>query len=163
MKIIISETQYLRLIESNQVIDVILDKLASKQQLMIDEKKCLEAYSDYLNQGGNPKLFKCPETEHDEREGDTFVSNFEGLPEIKFTFSEELKDDNEIQYFGEIQFGGEEYLGSIITDKRGYLIGYDFYNVSDEVNDYRLQDVIEGMERELEVFFQDEVIPNLKK
>lgn len=162
MRIIISETQYLRLIENDNVIDVILDKIASKEQLMIDEKKCLDTYSEYLNQGGNPKDFKCPEPEYDEREGEVFISNFEGLPEIKFTFSEELQDGNEIQYFGEIEFEGEEYLGSIITDKLGYLIDYDFYNVSNE-NDYRLQDVVEGMEYEIEGFFQEEVIPKLKK
>lgn len=163
MRIIISETQYLRLVESDHVIDIILDKLSSKEPLMIDEKKCLDAYSEYLNQGGNPKDFKCPKPEYDEREGEVFISNFKGLPEIKFTFSEELEDGNEIQYFGQIEFEGEEYLGSIITDKRGYLIGYDFYNVSDEINDYRLQDVIEGLEHEIEVFFQEDVIPNLKK
>jgi hypothetical protein len=91
------------------------------------------------------------------------VSNFKDLPEIKFTFSEQIEDENEIQYFGEIQFDGEEYLGSIITDKRGYLIDFDFYNVSDEINDYSFQDVIKGMENEVEFFFQEEVINNLRK
>ena len=66
-------------------------------------------------------------------------------------------------FVGEIQFDGEEYLGSIITDKRGYLIDFDFYNVSDEINDYSFQDVIKGMENEVEFFFQEEVINNLRK
>jgi len=163
MKIIISETQYLRLIEGENVIDKILDKISDGDKLMIDEKKCLDAYSEYIKKGLDPKDFKCPEIEYDDREGEVFVSNFEGLPEIKFTFSEQIEDENEIQYFGEIQFDGEEYLGSIITDKRGYLIDFDFYNVSDEINDYSFQDVIKGMENEVEFFFQEKVINNLRK
>ena len=163
MKIIISETQYLRLIEGENVIDKILDKISDGDKLMIDEKKCLDAYSEHIKKGLRPEDFKCPEIEYDDREGEVFVSNLKDLPEIKFTFSEQIEDENEIQYFGEIQFDGEEYLGSIITDKRGYLIDFDFYNVSDEINDYSFQDVIKGMENEVEFFFQEEVINNLRK
>lgn len=163
MKLIISETQYLRLLENNEVIDAILDKMINNEKLLIDEKKCLDAYSQHIRNGGNPNEFKCPEPEYDEREGEVFVSNFPGIPDIKFTFSEEVTDGIEIQYFGEIQFEGEEYLGAIITDKNGFLVGYDFYNVSDDINDYRLQDVVEGLEHEIDTFFQEEVIPKLKK
>ena len=92
-----------------------------------------------------------------------FLSDLPGLPEIKFTFSEEITDGDEIQYFGEVQFEGEEYLGAIITDNNGFLIDYDFYNVSDDINDYRLQDVVEGLEYEIKHFFQEEVLPKLKK
>ena len=163
MKIIISETQYLRLMENNEVIDAILDKISRKEKLFIDEMKCLDAYSEHLRNGGNPDEFKCPEPEYDEREGRVFESSFPNLPMIKFTFSEELKNENEIQYFGEIQFEGEEYLGVIITDKRGFLTGYDFYNVSDELNDYSFNDETKGLEHEIGVFFQDEVIPELRR
>ena len=163
MKLIISETQYLRLLENNQVIDAILDKMISNEKLLIDEKKCLDAYSHHIKNGGNPDVFKCPEPEYDEREGDVFLSDLPGLPEIKFTFSEEITDGDEIQYFGEVQFEGEEYLGAIITDNNGFLIDYDFYNVSDDINDYRLQDVVEGLEYEIKHFFQEEVLPKLKK
>lgn len=163
MKIIISETQYLRLLENTEVIDVILDKISRKEKLFIDEKKCLDAYSQYMRNGGNPNDFKCPEMEYDEREGEVFRSSFEGLPEIQFTFSEEMKQGDEIQYFGEILFGGEEYLGAIITDKRGFLLDYDFYNVSDELNDFTFKREVEGLEHEVELFFQEEVIPKLRK
>lgn len=163
MRIIISETQYLKMTKNSKVIDTILDKIINKEKLFIDEKKCLDAYSKHIRDGGDPDEFKCPEPEYDDREGRVFESSFPNLPMIKFTFSEELKNDNEIQYFGEIQFEGEEYLGVIITDKRGFLIGYDFYNVSDELNDYSFNDEIEGLEHEVEVFFQDEIIPELRR
>lgn len=160
MRIIISERQY-KLIQNNVSIDKILDKMISKEKLFIDEKKCLDAYSKYLSDGGDPKSFKCPELEYDEKEGEVFKSNLPNIPEITFTFSEEINMGNEIQYFGEIKFEGEEYLGLIITDNRGYLTGFDFYNVSDEENDYSFQEKIEGLEHEVEVFFE-EIIESLR-
>ena len=71
---------------------------------------------------------------------------------------------DEIEYYGEITFNGDEFLGVIATDKRGYLIDYDFYNtLSDE--DVRLQDILtkEDSEAEIENFFQEEIIDTLKK
>lgn len=151
------------MLESNEIIDAILDKMINNEKLLIDEKKCLDAYSEHVRNGGEPSEFKCPEPKYDKREGTIFKSEFKGLPQIQFTFSEELEDDKEIQYFGEIRFEGQEYLGVIITDKRGFLTGYDFYNVSDELNDYGFQNEIEGMEHQISLFFQEEVIYNLRK
>lgn len=143
-------------------IDDILDKMNSGLKLSIDEKKCLNAYSEHIRNGGKDYEFKCPEMEYDDREGLEFVSNYPNLPKIVFTFSEELDHKVETHYAGEIKFNGKEYFGVIITDKRGYVIGYDFYNV-DEEDDYRLQDVTEGLEHEITEFFQEDVVPYLKK
>jgi hypothetical protein len=142
-------------------VDNILDKMNSGIKLSIDEKKCLNAYSEHIRNGGKDYDFQCPELEYDDREGMEFVSDLPGLPKMKFTFSEELDHGVETHYAGEIKFNGKEYFGVIITDKNGYVIGYDFYNVDDE-EDYRLQDVTEGLEHEIKTFFEDEVIPNLK-
>jgi hypothetical protein len=75
-----------------------------------------------------------------------------------------MEQDDEIEYYGEVTFMGDEFLGVIVTDKRGYLADYDFYNtLSDE--DIRLQDVLKKEDSDLEIqnFFQEEVIPTLKK
>ena len=63
-----------------------------------------------------------------DKEGMVVEGEISGLP-IKFTYSEEkVNEDNETEYFGEIQFYGDEFLGVIATDKRGYLIDVDFYS-----------------------------------
>ena len=52
----------------------------------------------------------------------------------------------------------------MVTDKRGYLTDYDFYSVLSN-DDVRLQDTLksEDSESEIQNFFQEEVINNLKK
>jgi hypothetical protein len=92
-----------------------------------------------------------------------FKYNLKGRPFI-FEFSEEMDKGDTIEYYGEITFMGDEFLGVIATDKRGYLIDYDFYSVlSDE--DIRLQDVLknEDSEAEIQNFFQEEVINRLRQ
>ena len=83
---------------------------------------------------------------------------------MKFEFSEEINKGDEIEYYGEITFNGDEFLGVIVTDKRGYLTDYDFYSVLSN-DDVRLQDTLksEDSESEIQNFFQEEVINNLKK
>jgi hypothetical protein len=64
---------------------------------------------------------------------------------------------------GEIKYRGQEYLGIIYTDKKGYVLGYDFYNTGDQDN--RLQDMMEeeDLSDELTFFFQGEVIDSLRE
>jgi hypothetical protein len=161
MKIIINENTY-NSFADNEIINGFLDKLSNGRKLSIDEKRCMDFYSEYLKKGGNPSDFRCPNMDDniDEREGETFTSNFEHIPEIKFTFSEETSHGDEIHYFGELTFNGSEYLGIIAADDNGYLVGYDFYDVNDEEGD-RFQDVVEGLEHEVEYFFSEMVIPKL--
>jgi hypothetical protein len=82
---------------------------------------------------------------------------------LVYTFSEEFEENDETNYFGEITFEEDEFLGVITTDKRGYITGYDFYSVLDE--ETRLQDILEDMQIEDEVmnFFDEQVIPVLRK
>lgn len=161
MKIIINENIY-KIITDNETINGFLDKMNSGRNLSIDEKRCLNRYSEYLRNGGYPRDFRCPNMNDniDEREGETFTSNFEHIPEIKFTFSEETSHGDEIHYFGELTFNGSEYLGIIAADDNGYLVGYDFYDVNDEDGD-RFQDVTEDLKHEVEYFFSEMVIPKL--
>ena len=79
-------------------------------------------------------------------------------------FSEEINKGDEIEYYGEVTFNGDEFLGVIVTDKRGYLTDYDFYSVLSD-DDVRLQDTLknEDSESEIQNFFQEEIINNLKK
>jgi hypothetical protein len=163
MKYLITESQYSRLMESQEIIDNLLDKISEKgyDSLSIDEKRYLQAYSEHTKKGGRPDEFVDPSEVYDEREGMVIDGEIAGMP-IQFTFSEERKTDIETEYFGEIKFDGEEYLGVISTDKNGYLTDYDFFNVSSN-DDVRLQDVIEGLDYEFTVFLSDEVIPMLLK
>lgn len=162
MKYLITESQYQLLLENQEYVDSLLDKITDKgyDSLSIDEKRYLKYYSEHTNKGGNPEEFVDPSEVYDEREGEVFKGMLADQP-IEFTFSEEVIEDDDIDYYGEIKFGTKEYFGTFTTDRNGYLKGVDFSNVDDE-EDYRLQDVIEGLEHELEMFFYEDVIKYLK-
>jgi hypothetical protein len=82
------------------------------------------------------------------------------LKELIFTFEEREVTDTEIEYLGEIFYDGNEYIGGIYTDKRGFLNDYDFYN-SLEFEGDRLQVILKDFKYELQHFFQEIVVPNL--
>ena len=165
MKIIITESQYNFLIENQEVVDRILDKISEKgiKSLSIDEKRYLDEFSKHK---GNPDEFIDPAERYDERRGEKFTSNFRNIPNITFTFDdEEIEDDQSILH-GTIDYGDKSYWGVLIVNKLGHLIDLDFvdsdYDMlpsNDEVD--RFQDHIEGMEHEVKMFFEDDVIPNL--
>jgi hypothetical protein len=162
MKYLITESQYQLLLENQEYVDSLLDKITDKgyDSLSIDEKRYLKYYSEHTSRGGDPEEFVDPSEVYDEREGEVFKGMLADQP-IEFTFSEEVIEDDDIDYYGEIKFGTKEYFGTFTTDRNGYLKGVDFSNVDDE-EDYRLQDVIEGLEHELEMFFYEDVIKYLK-
>lgn len=162
MKYIITENQYRQIVEN---VDDILDKISSGKKLSLSDKRKLDFFQKHLNNGGNENDFEYSEQDGhsiDEREGEKFTYNLNGRP-FTFTFSEETTNGDVIDYFGEIKFNGDEYLGMISADSRGYFVDYDFYSVFDE--DVRLQDVLkeEGNEAEIKNFFQEEIIDRLKK
>ena len=98
-----------------------------------------------------------------DKEGMNVKGEISGLP-IKFTYSEEnVNENNETEYFGEIQFYGDEFLGILATDKRGYLIGVDFYSTLSD-DDVRLQTVLKemGLYYEFEHWLDSKVIPKIK-
>jgi hypothetical protein len=148
--------------------DRILD-LYNKKKNNIDlkpsEQTMMRAFQKFVNQGGNAEEFVYSDEESydiDEREGETFEYDGFEMP-LVYTFSEEFEENNEINYFGEVKFEDNEFLGVITTDKRGYITDYDFYSVLDE--ETRLQDILKDMQIEDEVmnFFAEEVIPVLRK
>jgi hypothetical protein len=166
MKFIITQKQYQLLKES---LDDVLDLYSKKgrgETLKPSEMDVLRAFDKHQKKGGNPEDFVFNQDDVyniDEREGMKFKYNLKGRP-FTFEFSEEMEQDDEIEYYGEVTFMGDEFLGVIVTDKRGYLVDYDFYStLSDE--EIRLQDVLKKEDSDLEIqnFFQEEIIPTLKK
>ena len=148
--------------------DRVLDmykKIKSGETLKPTEQAMINAFKRFVDKGGNAEEFEYSDEEDydvDEREGERFKWEKWGKP-LVYTFSEETEENGEIEYFGEITFNGDEFLGVISTDKRGYLTDYDFYSVFDE--SIRLQDVLNeyGIEAEVMNFFAEEIIPNLRR
>ncbi len=139
MKIIITESQYKRFKHL-------------LEQSVYDEED-YDSNEDYSN------------GDYDTKEGMVVKGEISTLP-IKFTYSEEKENENgEIEYYGEIQFNGDEYFGVIATDKRGYLIDVDFYSVLSD-DDIRIQNVMKDMNSsiyyEFEHWLDSEVIPSLQ-
>lgn len=166
MKFIITQKQYNLLKES---LDDVLDLYSKKgrgETLRPSEMDVLRAFDKHQKKGGNPEDFVFNQDDvydTDEREGMRFKYNLKGRPFV-FEFSEEIEKDDEIEYYGEIRFNGDEFLGVIVTDKRGYLTDYDFYSTLND-DDVRLQNILkdESSESEIQHFFQEEIIPSLKK
>jgi len=148
--------------------DRILDlyqKVKKGEELRPSEQTMMRAFKKFVDKGGNAEDFVYSDEEDydvDEREGETFTYNGFDMP-LVYTFSEETEEGGEINYFGEITFEDDEFLGVISTDKRGFITGYDFYSVLED--DVRLQDKLQDMQIEDEVmnFFAEEVIPVLRK
>jgi hypothetical protein len=148
--------------------DRILDlykKVKEGSELRPSEQTMMRAFKKFVDKGGNAEDFTYSDEEDydvDQREGERFKWEKWGKP-LVFTFSEENEENGEIEYFGEITFNGDEFLGVISTDKRGYITDYDFYSVFDE--NVRLQDVLNeyGIEAEVMNFFAEEIIPNLRR
>jgi hypothetical protein len=148
--------------------DRILDlyqKIKKGEELRPSEQTMMRAFKKFVDKGGNAEEFVYSDEEDydaDQREGEKFTYDVMEMP-MTYTFSEEYQDGNEINYFGEITFEDEEFLGVISTDKRGFITGYDFYSVLE--NDIRLQDKLQDMQIEDEVmnFFAEDVIPILRK
>jgi hypothetical protein len=152
----------------NEDFDRILDfykKVKHGEKLKPSEEAMMRSFKKHVDNGGGAEDFIYDEdqdTSYDEREGDKFRFEKGGMS-LVFTFSEEYEDNGETIYFGEIKYMGDEFLGEIATDKRGYIIDYDFYSVFDE--NVILQDLLRdnGNESEIMNFFAEEVIPELRR
>jgi hypothetical protein len=166
MKIILTESQFNYLKENlDQVLDL-YSKMNRGEDLKPSEKDILRAFKSFTERGGNPEdfIFDIEDVHKvDEREGMRFKYNLKGRP-FRFEFSEEINKGDEVEYYGEVTFNGDEFLGVIVTDKRGYLMDYDFYSVLND-DDVRLQDTLksEDSESEIQNFFQEEIINTLKR
>lgn len=139
MKIIITESQYKKY------------KHLFEQSVYDDEE--YDSNTGYGNE------------EYDTKEGTVVKGEISSLP-IKFTYSEEKEtEEGEIEYYGEIQFNGDEFLGVIATDKRGYLVDVDFHSTLSD-DDVRLQNVLKDMNPniyyEFEHWLDSEVIPTIQ-
>lgn len=166
MKFIITQKQYNLLKES---LDDVLDLYSKKSKgetLRPSEMDMLRAFDKHQKKGGNPEDFVFNQDDVydvDEREGMKFKYNLKARP-FTFEFSEEMGNNDEVEYYGEVTFNGDEFLGVIVTDKRGYLSDYDFYSTLSD-DDVRLQNILkdEDSDAEIQNFFQEEVIPALRK
>lgn len=151
----------------NESFDKILDLYTKKREgieLKPSEQTMMRTFQKFVDKGGNAEEFEYSDDVDyniDKRDGETFTYNGFDMP-LVYTFSEETEEDGEINYFGEVKFEDDEFLGVITTDKRGFVIDYDFYSVLED--DVRLQDILKDLQIEDEVmnFFSEEVIPSLR-
>ena len=102
----------------------------------------------------------------DKKEGRVFKTEIASMP-LKLTYSHKNRiSEDETEYYCEVIYYGDEFLGVFVIDKRGYLTDVDFPSVVSEVDeDVKLQDVLKDMGREyyfeFEHWLDSEVIPVL--
>ena len=177
MNIILTESQYRILLENQEEVDRILDKIGNGgyESLSVDEKRYLDAFSKHK---GSPDEFVDPSESYDEREGnqsksyddregEKFTSSFNHIPKIEFVFDYEEQNEDETTLYGTIYFKDKEYIGGLFLNKMGHLIDFDFYDINEDPKSIhddvgRFQDEIEGIKHEVKIFFEDDVIPALK-
>jgi hypothetical protein len=166
MNIILTESQYRILLENQEEVDRILDKIGhgGYESLSVDEKRYLDSFSKHK---GRPDEFVDPSESYDNREGEKFTSSFNHIPKIEFVFDYEEQNEDETTLYGTIYFKDKEYIGGLFLNKMGHLIDFDFYDINEDPKSIhddvgRFQDEIEGMKHEVKMFFEDDVIPALK-
>lgn len=166
MRYIISESQWRKFAENFDDVLDLYSKLSRGEQLKPSEKDVLTVFNKYVKKGGTPEEFVFnPDDvfEIDPREGELFKYSLKGKPFV-FEYSETVEHDNQnIEYAGGVTYDGQEYFGSILTDKFGYIIAYEFYN-TEEGDNINLEDKLanENNSSEIENYFQEEVIKSLK-
>lgn len=154
MKIIISENHF-RLIKENQkVLNQILDKISHEgmDSLTFREKDFLDKFS----KGNSPNDLGPDATE---KIGSIVVSSNPKIPQIVFVLNDVVETDRNIEYFGAIYFNDKEYIGVFVTDPNNKLEFMDFYFYDENMESINLLDEIEGLEKEFELFFQDDILP----
>jgi len=130
-------------------------------------RKLLESFvDDFEDEPEDDYKSDNDEYDIDKKEGRVFKTEIASMP-LKLTYSHKNKiSENETEYYCEVIFYGDEFLGVFVIDKRGYLTDVDFPSVVSEVDeDVRLQDVLKEMGREyyyeFEHWLDSEVIPVL--
>ncbi len=130
-------------------------------------RKLLESFvDDFEDEPEDDYKSDNDEYDSDKKEGRVFKTEIASMP-LKLTYSHKNKiSENETEYYCEVIYYGDEFLGVFVIDKRGYLTDVDFPSVVSEVDeDVRLQDVLKDMGREyyfeFEHWLDSEVIPVL--
>lgn len=177
MKIVITESQYRKLVENIQIIDDILDKMGEigYENLENDEKMTLNRYSEWLNSGQKGEFMgeiTPKKTDFEDKMGQKWSKKLADGSTFTFQFDyEEIEDDVEL-YFGTVYWGGSEWYGCIVVEKDGELALLDFaedvdlqsYDPETEedptVRKY-LTDSLGDLNDEVDFFIEEEIIPEL--
>lgn len=157
MRIIITENQLKTIVENQKVLDQILDKISAEgiDSLTFREREYLDKYSKG----------KAPDDlggDINYKKGTTIKSSLPQVADFTFVFQEVNETDENIEYYGIIYFGGNEYIGAFVCDKNNNLESIEFWIWgNDDQDPINLLDDAQGLEHELEVFFESDILPEL--
>lgn len=164
-KIIITESQLKVLLENEEYLNSILDKINKQgiDSLTPSEKKYLNGLSQHK---GSIDDYKDPNyvDEYDERKGQKITSTVPKLSKMYFVFDYEEREGNEILLYGTIYYNDNEYDGVIVTNETGTLIDFDFQAVEFDYNESKVSNLLDdlgGLEYDLMVFLENDVISSL--
>lgn len=157
MKLIILESQLRRIVENNEILDQILDKINNEGMgsLTYREREFLKKYS-------TDKEPTSLGFDVNENTGKIIKSSVPNSPELIFDFSEMLETDENMVYYGSIYYDKKEYVGSFVCDKDNKLESIEFWiwGVDDE-DPVNLLDERDGFVSDLELFFEYDVLPGI--
>lgn len=164
-KIIITENQLNLLLENQEYINSLLDKIGSEgiESLTPSEKRYLDGLSKHqghMDDYVNPNF----EDDYDDRRGEKISSSVQRLPKVQFVFDYEEREGDEILLYGSVYFQGNEYIGVIVTNESGNLLDFDFHIAELDFDDTEVTNLLDdakGLKNEFSVFFENDVIPSL--
>lgn len=177
MKIVITESQYQKLVENIEKIDDILDKLGEigYENLDNEEKMTLNRYSEWLNSGQKGDFMgeiTPKNTNFEDKSGQKWSKKLADGTTFTFQFDyDEIEEDVEL-YFGTVYWGGKEWIGCIVAEKDGELglldfaedtdlESYDVETEEDPSNTKYLTDNLGDLNDEVDFFIEEEIIPEL--
>jgi len=177
MKILITESQYQKLVENIEIIDDILDKLGKigYENLENSEKMTLNRYSEWLNSGKKGEFMTQNDQEMGKWEakiGQKWTKKLADGSIFTFKFDYEEVDDDVELFFGTVYWDNKEWYGCIVAEKDGELAlldfsedvdlqSYDSETEEDPTIRKYLTNSLGDLNDEVDFFIEEDIIPEL--
>jgi hypothetical protein len=144
----------------DSLLDILLDKISDKGIEFLNSDEL-----NYLSQVSKNKVNKDLEKKLSITGEYTFICQNKNIPDLLFHYLETEDFGDMLIHKGDIKFDGNDYFGAIFCNNDGDFDRAEFYlyEQNQEIGEVgtELYAAAEGLEHELDYFFEKEVCPYL--